>query len=238
MHEYREDIRAMSLHPYYKATPNIGEAKTRFTNEVFHARPAFRPFYEQCIEAYNVQFNSELAAIDVFHALTDPQNMSPDERDAMRKHGADAWAHSTLSERNASGLLQQAAEVLEALLFELTHNTKPIGAGVVTHGVAFDEALKACGNYTRHRAEWVLVDRANATLEKKQYESAKVIAQLIDREPPVSPKQSLQTVLLWPEPMRMCLYSLCDLYEQSKRPYAYFEQCLIDCGHAIIELRW
>ncbi len=231
-------LHRFEFHPYFKATSNMDEGKVRFENAVIDARPAFQRFYEQCIEAYHQRFDSELAVLDVFEALPDKQNITPEYRKAMRKHGAAAWTHSTVSERNGSALLQQSAELIESLLFELTGKTKPIGGGIITHGIIFDEALKACGNYTRHRAEWVLVDRANAALDPRQYESLRVVAQLIETKPPAGPKDSLDILLQWPEPMRMCLFSLSDLYLQPRRPYAYFEKSLIGCGHEIIDRRW
>jgi hypothetical protein len=224
-------------HPWFLVTRDLAEAKQRFASEVRYARPAFQQFYDGCLRAYGSGFEAQLSALDVFEAMPDKSNINDEHRNALRGVSDAIVFHSTVAERNAGALLQQSAELIEALLYEVTGSIKPIHAGLNRFGVHLDDALKACGNYTRHKAEWLLKGRLIKELSKDQECSLSTIAQLLSKKrlPPLQHHEILYIVFSEQEPMRACLFSICEIDPNLRQTYDYFENALTECGTEILE---
>jgi hypothetical protein len=226
-----------ALDPWFTAS-DAQFAKGRFAQEVLTARAAFEQYYDLCREAFDRRSRTELDSLDLHAGMTEPDYHDVSKELAFKRLAHESMRASTVAERHAGALLQQASEIVEALVGELTDNTKPVGAGRTMHGVSFDDALKACGNFTRHKAEWARSGRLSRELKQMQLTSIRAIGKLLTHDAGCADARAFEAVLYAREPMRQCLFTLAGLDADQRRPYKLFEADLIELGSDIVDRCW
>jgi hypothetical protein len=223
----------------FAVTEDPIHAKSQFCQTLVNHRPALKILYDGVLEQNKSSSEFAWRSTELNKTLRekDPGDISMILE--MKRHARGYIDASGASEDLAGALLLTLDEIVESLIIELTGDrSKFLGLGSVINGVAIGDAVKACGNYVRHKSEWALYMSRRQLLESHQETSIRYLARLISHDHSVDDSILIRRFFGHTDHMRESLFEIAGLYQYPEQEYAHLEELLIDLGSTIIDYYW
>ena len=158
--------------------------KRQFGHILVNHRPALEILFNECRAAHtrgnDAASNSSIIALESGNQDEDPDLTKTIQ---MKRHLKDYSSSLTMAEVYAGSLLLHLDEIVQSLVIELTHHNRWIGVGELHNGIPLSDALKACGNFVRHKTVWTLQMSRRGTLDELPVKSLWRLGALLTEHP-------------------------------------------------------
>ena len=238
------DSQSNFFDPWFTATPDPTQAKSRFSHAIDNAQPALRGLFHACCKARAVAIEASCKTHEFMNQVDASDGFDIAATLEVKTQSHAFISGLTLAEANASSWFVHANEIVEALAFELLQETRWLGIGNRRYGVALSDLLRACANFVRHKSEMALnLTRAHTPLVERlrarQLESLGKLGRILSHQTEFeSDEEASLRVFQFHEPMMSCLFELAGFDTQSESGHNQLLDELRQLGAEMIDQKW
>jgi hypothetical protein len=231
--------RPIFMDRWFVTSDDPEHTKRQFAQIVVSHRPALEILYNECRAAHkrgdDAVSSSSSIALELGNQDVDPNLMKTIQ---LKRHLREYGSSLTMAEVFAGSLLLHLDEIVQSLVIELTHHTHWLGVGELFYGIPLSDALKACGNFVRHKTAWTLQMSRRGTLDAPSVKSLWRLGALLTEHPDRDHVDLSHEVFRYDEHMRRCVYTFADLYQDRSASYQRLEDRIVKLGCDIIDAKW
>jgi len=231
--------RPIFMDRWFVASDDPEQTKRQFRHILVNHRPALEILFNECRAAHkrgdDAVSSSSIIAVDLGNQDEDPDLTKTIQ---MKRQLRDYSSCLTMAEVYAGSLLLHLDEIVQSLVIELTHHTRWIGVGELFYGIPLSDALKACGNFVRHKTPWTLQMSRRGTVDEVAVKSLWRLGALLTEHSERDHVELSREVFRYDEHMRRCVFIIAGVYQDWSASYQKLEDRMIKLGSDIVDAKW